>query len=247
MSQRLDLEIVARGLASSRTAAQRLIADGQARVDGRVARRASEQVEPNSTIEVPERQWVSRAAAKLVGALEDLPVRIGRRVLDAGASTGGFTQVLLSKGAECVYAIDVGHDQLHEQVRADPRVVVREGFHLRDLTLSDLDDQPVSLVVADVSFISLRHLVGALLPVIEPSGQALLMIKPQFEVGRGGLGAHGVVRDADQRQGAVEAVVAQCRTLGWDRVASAESRLVGRAGNIETFVLLEACQDAPLV
>lgn len=247
MSSRLDRVIVERGLATSRTAAQRLIADGAVLVDGRRAERPSLQVGPTAVIEVPEHQWVSRAATKLVGALEDLPVRVGARVLDAGASTGGFTQVLLNNGAECVYAVDVGHDQLHDKVRTDPRVVVREGFHLRDLTLADLDNEPVSLVVADVSFISLRHLVGPLLSVLEPTGQALLMVKPQFEVGRGELGAHGVVRDPDQRRRAVERIVEQCQGLGWDQVASAESRLVGRAGNIETFVLLEACQERPLV
>lgn len=242
MSQRLDREIVARGLASSRTAAQRMIADGHVAVDGRPARRPSELVESTQTIEVPDHQWVSRAAAKLVGALDELPVRVGARVLDAGASTGGFTQVLLSRGAHQVYAVDVGHDQLHEQVRGDPRVVVREGFHLRDLTMADLDGEPVSLVVADVSFISLRHLVGALLPVIDPTGQALLLVKPQFEVGRQELGAHGVVRDPQQRRRAADLVVADCQSLGWDEVGRAESRLEGRAGNVETFVLLESRQ-----
>ena len=163
---------------------------------------------------------------------------VGARVLDAGASTGGFTQVCLEAGAATVYAVDVGHGQLDPTLRADPRVVVHERTNLRDLSLEHTGGLPVGLVVADVSFISLRLLLPALLGVLEPSGTALLLVKPQFEVGRGGLDGHGVVRDPVQREAAVGQVAADAAALGWPVSWRGDSRLPGEHGNREYFLAL---------
>ncbi len=159
-------------------------------------------------------------------------------MLDAGASTGGFTQVLLEAGAERVYAVDVGHGQLAPQLRTDPRVHVRERLNLRELSLDHLDGEPVGLLVADVSFISLRLLLPSLLPVLRQDGSALLLVKPQFEVGRGGLDDHGVVRDPRLRAQAVAGVVEAAAALGWTLTWQAESSLAGESGNVEYFVQL---------
>lgn len=158
------------------------------------------------------------------------------RVLDAGASTGGFTQVLLERGAHTVFAVDVGHDQIAEVVRRDPRVVVRERCNLRDLTLDDLDGRPVDLVVADVSFISLKLLLAPLFSVLAPAGRALLLVKPQFEVGRANLDDHGVVKDVRRRGHAVAEVIAAAQEQGWRDVLTVQSALPGESGNVEYFV-----------
>lgn len=234
---RLDTELVRRGLASSRTRAAGWIRAGRVRLNGRVERRPSRLVALADRLEVDADQWVSRAAHKLIGALDALGwEQVPARVLDAGASTGGFTQVLLDRGAQRVFAVDVGHDQLDPLLRGDPRVVVREGFNLRDLTPADLDGGPVDLVVADVSFISLRLLLAPLFAVLGPRGTALLMVKPQFEVGRERLGAGGVVRDDTVRRQAVDAVAADAERLGWQEVWRAPSVLPGPSGNVEYFV-----------
>ncbi|HSN11136.1 MAG TPA: SAM-dependent methyltransferase, partial [Propionibacteriaceae bacterium] len=154
------------------------------------------------------------------------------------ACTGGFTQVLLEAGAERVYAVDVGHDQLAATLRDDPRVVVHEGTNLRDLTLGHVEGEPVDLVVADVSFISLRLLLEPMLGVLRPDGVALLMVKPQFEVGRERLGAGGVVRDEKDRTAAVDGVADAARSLGWTEDWRGVSRLPGPAGNVELFLRL---------
>jgi len=234
---RLDVALVARGLARSRSRAQELIAGGRVRVDGRTAAKPAQLVGA-ALIEVDEDPWVSRAAHKLLGALADTGLVVPQRVLDAGASTGGFTQVLLARGARRVYAVDVGHGQLAPQVADDPRVVVREGLNLRDLVLADVGGEPVELVVADVSFISLRLLVQPLLSVLDPSGTALLLVKPQFEVGRRALGSAGVVRSPQLRRQAVDDVAAAGAALGWQEWWRGESRLPGPAGNIEWFLAL---------
>lgn len=236
---RLDVALVDRGLASSRTRAQRLVTAGAVLVDGTVALRVADLVTSQHQLAVVESDpWVSRAAHKLLGALDDLAVCVPERALDAGASTGGFTQVLLSRGAHTVHAVDVGHGQLHQSLRGDPRVVQHEGLNLRDLTLDHLGGQPVDLVVADVSFISLTLLLAPLLGVLTPDGQALLMVKPQFEVGRERLGAGGVVRDRADHQRAVTGVVAAAAELDWTERARAVSQLPGPSGNVEFFVLL---------
>lgn len=181
--------------------------------------------------------YVSRAAYKLLGALDASGVTVPERVLDAGASTGGFTQVLLERGAQTVYAVDVGHDQLVPELRDDPRVVVREGFNLRDLTLADLGGQPVPLLVADLSFISLTKLLPRFLDVLTPSGAALLLIKPQFEVGRSGLN-HGVVRSEELRQQGIETVLEAADAVGLSCRWRADAVLSGADGNLEHFALV---------
>ncbi len=191
--------------------------------------------------------YVSRAAHKLIGALDDLGLTVAGRALDAGASTGGFTQVLLERGCRRVHAVDVGTDQLAPAIRADPRVVVHEQTNLRDLGLAQLDGRPVDLTVADVSFISLTLLLAPLAAVTDPAGTMLVMVKPQFEVGRERLGRGGVVRSADQHADAVTSVAEAAAAQGWHPAALSRSRLPGPAGNQEFFLLLRGREpDQPL-
>lgn len=196
---RLDAALVARGLARSRGRATDLIAAGRVLVNGRPAQRPAQQVTDAENVSALVDPWVSRAAHKLLGALEASGTGVSGRVLDAGASTGGFTQVLLQRDAARVYAVDVGHGQLVPEVADDPRVVVREGLNLRDLSLDDVEGHPVDLVVADVSFISLTLLVEPLRRVAADGATALVLVKPQFEVGRGHLDSRGVVADPRRR------------------------------------------------
>lgn len=236
---RLDAELVGRGLVRSRSRAADLITRGRVTVNGRAITKPAYRTLPTDSVEVADDHYVSRAAHKLIGALDHFDgLTVPARVLDAGASTGGFTQVLLERGATRVYAVDVGHDQLAEPIRTDPRVVVHEGTNLRDLTVSQVDDEPVQLVVADVSFISLTLLLAPVLGVLAPDGRALLMVKPQFEVGRGNLDGHGVVRDPELRTRAVDGVVSAAAELGWRCLGREPSPLPGPAGNQEFFVLL---------
>ena len=237
---RLDAELVRRGLARSRRRAAELVADGHVRVAGRPVAKPAHPVEADDEVTVDVgHDWVSRGGHKLAGALEDLaalgtPLPVaGARCLDAGASTGGFTQVLLDAGAAHVDAVDVGHDQLAPDVAGDPRVTVREGVNVRDLRPGDLDEPP-SVVVADLSFISLRLVLEALTSVIAPGGELLVLIKPQFEVGRERLGADGVVLDDTLRADAVLAV-ARAVPDPFEVRALVPSRLAGPAGNREVF------------
>ena len=170
---RLDQALVRRGLARSRGQASEAVRSGGVRVNGRPVNKPAATVADDDRIEIAAADhYVSRAAHKLLGALTDSGLPVRGRVLDAGASTGGFTQVALECGAERVYAIDVGHGQLAARVREDPRVVAREGLNLRELSLDDLDGQPVYLIVGDVSFISLKLLLAPLLAVLHPDGAA---------------------------------------------------------------------------
>lgn len=238
---RLDVEMVERGLARSRSLARKLVEDGLVSIGTKQANKASQLVPPGARITLTEHvQWASRAAFKLLGALDSLGwEKVPQRVLDAGASTGGFTEVLLSRGALQVYAVDVGHGQLVDTLRQDPRVTVREGLNLRDLTLADLDSRPVDLVVCDVSFISLKLLLEPLFGAVAPKGKALLMVKPQFEVGRKNLTSTGVVREEAMRLRAVDEVVEHAAGLGWRAVWREASQLPGPAGNVEYFVCFE--------
>ena len=207
-------------------------------MNGRVVDRASTAVAADDLIEVQSDLYVSRAAHKLAGALADLDLVVaGQRVLDAGASTGGFTQVLLGAGCRSVIAVDVGHGQLAEEVRVDSRVRSIERLNVRDLTLEHLDGAQVDLVVADLSFISLLVVLPALTAVADPSGALLLMVKPQFEVGRQRLGEGGVVRSPALHAEAVDGVVNSAADLGWHARSVVPSRLPGPAGNREFFVL----------
>lgn len=237
-AERLDVALVRRGLARSRGQASELIAAGRVRLDGRTATRASAKVPPAALLAADADPWVSRAAHKLLGALKASGTAAAGRALDAGSSTGGFTQVLLEAGCTPVYAVDVGHDQLAPAIRSDPRVVVREGLNLRDLRLADLDGEPVDVVVADVSFISLTLLVGPLLACLRPDGFAMLLVKPQFELGRSALDDHGVVADPARAPQAVAAVVDAAASVGWTCVWQGDSPLPGASGNREFFVKL---------
>ena len=238
MPERLDLALVRLRLARSRSQAQALIAAGRVSVDGVVVARPAANVAFGAQIVARPDRYVSRAAHKLLGALDDLDLRPAGRALDAGASTGGFTQVLLERGCTKVYAVDVGTDQLAEPVRADPRVRVWERTNLRDLTLDHLDGVQVDLVVADVSFISLTLLLEPLSAVTAADGALLLMVKPQFEVGRERLGKGGLVRDPALQQEAVDGVVAAAEPYRWQPEGRVRSRLPGASGNLEFFVLL---------
>lgn len=233
---RLDTALVERSLASSRNRAARLIAERRVRVNGETVTKAALNVSDADIIEADAERWVSRAAYKLIGALDQAGIAVPPRVLDAGASTGGFTQVCLERGAHRVYAVDVGHGQLVPQLREDPRVVVHEGLNLRDLHLQHLDDEPVDLVVGDVSFISLTLLLEPLFAVCR--GTALLLVKPQFEVGREKLGAGGIVGDEREREHAVERVIDAAARLGWEPWWRGTSPLPGTHGNVEVFLAM---------
>lgn len=241
---RLDAALVARGLARSRGHAIDLIAAGSVLINGVPARKASTKVTDADRIEAASDHYVSRAAHKLIGALDASHTPVRGRALDAGASTGGFTQVLLERGAAHVYAVDVGHDQLVPELRADPRVTVHEGLNLRDLTLDAVGGVPIDLLVADVSFISLRLLVAPMLACLDPTGCAVLMVKPQFEVGRRHLDSHGVVTDAALQESAVQGVLDAAAAVGWTCDWRGESPLPGASGNREFFVRLVAGGDS---
>ena len=236
---RLDVALVQRGLARSRTQAQSLIAAGAVVVNGVPVTRSAEPVHGQDDIAAAPEPYVSRAAYKLIGALDDLGLDVtGQRALDAGASTGGFTQVLLERGCPEVVAVDVGSGQLDPRLRADPRVHVFERTNLRALTLTHADGRPVDLVVADVSFISLTLLIAPLVGVLRPDGDLLVLVKPQFEVGRERLGRRGVVSEPALHEQAVAAVLAVAAEHGWSDCAVVPSRLPGLSGNIEFFARL---------
>lgn len=237
MTERLDVALVRRGLARSRGHARDLIAAGAVTVNGRAAKKASERVSDVDEVAAVSDHFVSRAAHKLLGMLDASGTTVGGRALDAGACTGGFTQVLLERGCDHVYAVDVGHGQLAQVVREDPRVTVREGLNLRDLTLADVGGVPVDVLVADVSFISLRLLLAPMLACLAHTGVAILLVKPQFEVGRAYLDSRGVA-DPGEASGAVDAVVAAASGRGWECDWRGDSPLPGTHGNREYFVRL---------
>ncbi len=247
MRRRLDAELVRRGLARSRAHAAELIESGQVAVRGVGATKPASQVDVADAITVASaggREWVSRGALKLAGALDLLdasaghgPLIPGRRCLDAGASTGGFTEVLLDRGAAQVVAVDVGYGQLAWSLRSDPRVAVHDRTNARDLTL-DLIGAPVDLIVADLSFISLVLVLPAFHRVLVAGGDVLCMVKPQFEVGRGLVGKGGVVTDPVLRADAVIHVIAQAAEHALSLQAVVASPLPGPAGNVEYFTWL---------
>ena len=246
---RLDAELVRRGLARSREHAVALIAEGRVAVSGWAATKPATGVDANTPVVVrtdpDEPTWVSRGAHKLLGALEAFPVAVeGRRALDAGASTGGFTEVLLRRGAREVVAVDVGYGELAWSLRTDERVRVLERTNVRTLTPEQVDG-PVDLVVADLSFISLRLVLPALTACAAPEADLLPMVKPQFEVGRERLGAGGVVRDPAHRQDAVLTVARAAAELGWGTAGVVASPLPGPAGNVEFFLWLRRDAEPP--
>ncbi len=247
---RLDAELVRRKLARSREQAATLVEAGRVQVRGTVARKVATMIDPADPVVVtgedPADGYVSRGSHKLAGALQAFPqLRTrGRRCLDAGASTGGFTDVLLRAGVERVYAVDVGYGQLAWPLRNDPRVVVMERTNVRTLT-PEMIDGAVDLTVADLSFISLRLVLPALAACTGPDGDLALMVKPQFEVGKERVGAGGVVREPALRAEAVLDVAATAAGLGLGVAAVAASPLPGPSGNVEFFVWFR--RDAPPV
>lgn len=246
---RLDAELVRRGLARSREHASELIAAERVKVAGAVATKPATGVTTDVALLVTEDadspDYVSRGGYKLAGALEVFIPRglvvAGRRCLDAGASTGGFTDVLLRNEAREVVAVDVGYGQLAWSLRQDPRVIVYDRMNIRDLT-PDKIGGPVDLAVGDLSFISLRLVLDALLGVMNPHGDLSLMVKPQFEVGRSKVGRGGVVRDVDLRASAVAAVAELAATKGWGAQSVTTSPLPGPSGNVEFFLWLRQAE-----
>jgi 23S rRNA (cytidine1920-2'-O)/16S rRNA (cytidine1409-2'-O)-methyltransferase len=237
---RLDRELVRRGLAPSREAAGDAVLAGRVLVGGSVAAKPSAQVSPADPIALtgPARRWASRGGGKLAPALDRLGVAVaGRRCLDAGASSGGFTDVLLDRDAREVVAVDVGYGQLDLRLRRDPRVRVHDRTNVRALTVGLLGG-PVDLVVADLSFISLRLVVPVLGGLTRPDGDLLLLVKPQFEVGREAVGRGGVVRDPAARAAAARAVAAAAAAEGLGVAGVCPCELPGPAGNVELFLHL---------
>jgi 23S rRNA (cytidine1920-2'-O)/16S rRNA (cytidine1409-2'-O)-methyltransferase len=241
---RLDTELVRRGLARSREHAQELVDSGRVRISGLVASKHATGVDPGASLTVDaggDPDYVSRGGHKLAGALDKFggPTIDGRRCLDVGASTGGFTDVLLRRGAREVVAVDVGYGQLAWSLRTDPRVQVLERTNARALSAPDIGGA-ADVVVGDLSFISLRLVLPALVACVEPTGDMVLLVKPQFEAGRDDVGKGGVVRDPAVRAGAVRDVAAAAGALGWGTAAVTVSPLIGPAGNVEFFLWLRA-------
>ncbi|MDT0184041.1 TlyA family RNA methyltransferase [Microbacterium sp. ARD31] len=244
MTERLDAALAARGLARSRTHAAALIAEGVVSVDGVPVVKASTRVHDDAALEVAATDhYVSRAAHKLIAGLDAFGVAVrGRLALDMGASTGGFTQVLRERGAQSVIAVDVGHGQLSPLVQADPGVVAVEGFNVRYMTpatlaaASGVDEAP-TVVTGDLSFISLTHVLPAVSAVIAPGGDAVLLVKPQFEVGRTAVRG-GLVTDAALRADAVATLLWAAWDAGLGTCGVVSSPILGTHGNAEYIVHL---------
>lgn len=253
MRRRLDAQLVRLRLARSREQAQQLIEAGRVLVAGTAVTKPASQVGDDAAILVhpgpagPD--YVSRGAHKLLGALAAFgPAGLqvaGRWALDAGASTGGFTDVLLRAGVAGVVAVDVGYGQLAWGLRTDPRVVVLERVNVRSLTIAQLPQRP-EVVVADLSFISLCLVLPALTEVAQQGADLVLMVKPQFEVGKQALGPRGVVRDPGLRVAAVQGVADAAWRLGWGQAGVCASPLPGPQGNVEYFIWLRADAGPPL-
>ena len=243
---RLDRILVDRGLAPSRQRARELIEAGRVTVEGLVIVKPASQVRTDRTLALvsTEREWVGRGARKLLGALKTLPMEVrGLVAADLGASTGGFTEVLLERGAARVYAVDVGKGQLHRRLETDDRVVVMDGVNVRHLASLP---EPVQRVVGDLSFISLRLILPAIRRLVPIGGQALVLVKPQFEAGRAGVGRGGRV-EGEARTQAIARVRSDAEALGFEVLGAADCVLPGaKSGNIEHFLWLEKHHLAPL-
>ncbi len=237
---RLDQLLVQRGLFPSRERARRAVMAGTVEVGGQRVDKAGAEVGADAEVTVrgPREPYVSRAGRKLEAALDHFALDpVGWVCLDVGASTGGFTDCLLQRGARRVYAVDVGYGQLDYSLRQDPRVVVMERVNARYLG-PDALPEPCDLAVVDVSFISLAKVVPALLPHLAPGGLLLPMIKPQFEAGRGAVGKGGILRDPALRRRTVEETVAALASLGLVALGVVDSPVAGSGGNVESFALL---------
>ena len=237
--QRLDVVITERGLVPSRARAQALILAGKVRLNGEVESKAGTQVDPEAMIEIiePDHPWVSRGALKLVAALDEFEISPeGIDCLDVGASTGGFTDVLLARGARRVIALDVGRGQLDWRLRNDPRVIVLEGVNARHLDAETLPFT-AALATVDVSFISLRLIIPSLLPHLAAEALLVCLVKPQFEAGRDQVGKGGIVRDEAVRRETVENTVCYLQGLGLELIGLVESPIRGQKGNLEELAV----------
>ena len=242
-TSRLDAALVAQGLAASRERARGLILAGQVRVNGEVVSKAGAPVTPdaNLTLIEPDHPYVGRGGVKLAHALDVFGIDVAERLaLDVGASTGGFTDVLLRRGAPRVVALDVGHSQIDWKLRSDPRVIVFERLNARALTADQLpeDARAFEVVTMDVSFISVRHILPALVPLLLPGADLVVLVKPQFEAGREEVGKGGLVHDGAVHARVIDEVAAAANALGLTRVAMTESPITGTEGNREFFLHL---------
>ncbi len=238
MKERLDKVIKQRHLIRSRSRAQRMIEAGRVKVNGQIIDRPGHPIDSEALVEILGYEpYVSRGGEKLEAALEQFRVDPkGHVCLDVGASTGGFTDCLLQHGAAKVFAIDVGHDQLHPKLRSDPRVVVREGLNARYLEPKDIGE-PIDLIVADVSFISLKLILPPLVEILARGGELVLLVKPQFEVGKDALPPTGVVRDAALQARALNDVSRFIEAeTPWHVVEDMISPIEGEKGNVEFFI-----------
>jgi 23S rRNA (cytidine1920-2'-O)/16S rRNA (cytidine1409-2'-O)-methyltransferase len=236
--RRLDVVLVERGLSPSRARGREWIESGKVRVSGVIQKKPAFLVEPDEEVEleVTGEHWVSRGAHKLLAALDHFGViPAGRIAFDIGASTGGFTQVLLTRGARQVIAVDVGSGQLDAKLRADPRVLSREHYHARHFNPADFPGK-ASILVMDVSFISIRLVLPAVLEGLDSGADLLVLFKPQFEVGREGLGSGGIVRDPEVRQAAVDAVIRWSKDLPLEFRGVMGSPIPGGDGNLEFLI-----------
>ena len=237
---RLDVLVVDRGLAPSRERARAMILAHQVTVDGQVASKAGASIAADARVELvaPDHPYVGRGGVKLAHALEAFGIDIaGRLALDIGASTGGFTDVLLQRGAASVVALDVGHGQLDWRLRNDPRVIVREGVNARALTDRDVPHL-VDLVTIDVAFISLKHIWQAFLPFLKRPSDVVALVKPQFEAGREEVGKGGLVTDPAVHDAVLARVTGEAESMGLQRVAMTPSPITGATGNREFFLHL---------
>ena len=249
-TERLDVVLVARGLAQSRERARALVLAGQVRVNGDVVSKAGTAIANDATITLdqPDHPWVGRGGIKLAHALDVFGIDpAGLTALDLGASTGGFTDVLLQRGAARVVALDVGHGQLDWRLRTDARVVVIEGVNARYLRPDDLPAplRPFDLVTIDVSFISLRHILPVVPPLVAPDGRVIALVKPQFEAGRDEVGAGGIVRDEAVHARVVDEVTRAASDAGLERVALEPSPVTGAEGNREFLTLFRHAMTPP--
>lgn len=238
-ARRLDQAMVEDGLAPSRARARDMILRGTVRVGGKPVTKPAAPIEPGTpiTTDDPARDYVSRSAVKLLGAIDHFHLDpTGARALDLGASTGGFTQVLLERGAAQVLAIDVGHGQFAPRLAADPRVSVREGLNARDLTAADLPFTP-NWIVCDVSFIPLHLALGPALSLAAPGARLVALVKPQFEVGKAHVGKGGIVRDTTAIEAAVARVITWIEAEGWAVEGQCAAAIEGGDGNREVLVV----------
>ena len=242
--ERIDKLLVDRGLAPSRTKAQALVMAGLILVDEQLVLKPSQTFPPDANIRLkgsddPAQRYVSRGGLKLAGALREFNLDVnGLTCLDVGASTGGFTDCLLQHGARTVVAVDVGHNQIDWRLRTDPRVTVREGLNARYLTTADFD-QKFDLATIDVAFISATKVLPAVVPLLATQGRIVLLIKPQFEVGKGEVGKGGIVKDPAQHERVIAEVNSAAEACGLKVGGLIESPIHGADGNVEFLALYE--------